>query len=74
VSLGCHKPDDSARNVQMGASSSAAASRMDTRFEEVLIFWQDEYANRPSCRTLILARKSCMQDSASPNKATVLTG
>ena len=72
--LGCHTPDDSARNVQMGASSPAAASQMDNRFEEVLIFWQDGYANRPGCGMLILARKPCMQDSASPDEATVLTG
>jgi hypothetical protein len=47
---------------------------MDNRFEEVLIFWQDGYANRPGCGMLILARKPCMQDSASPDEATVLTG
>jgi hypothetical protein len=58
----------------MDASSPAAVSQMGARFEEGLMFWQDRYAGRPGCGMLVLARKPCRQDSASPGEATVLTG
>jgi hypothetical protein len=73
--LGRHKPADSFSDVQMDASSPAAASQRDARFEEGLIFWQDGYASRPGHGMLVLekALQKCRQDSVSPGEATVLT-